>query len=77
MYKVMLKLYKFFLKYEGVGAGRGEGQIDPLSTPPEKTTFKKPSLIRVNCVGLHFLRSLKVNCSNAGCSLSMRPIFNK
>ena len=35
----MLILDKFFLKYEG---GRG-GQIDP----PEKTTLKKPSLIRV------------------------------
>ena len=36
-FKGCIKLYQFFLKYEG-------GQIDPL---PEKTTFKKPSLIRV------------------------------
>ena len=35
----------FFLKYEG-----GGGQI--ARPPPGKTTFKKPSLIRVNLVKL-------------------------
>ena len=48
MYEVILKLDKFFLKYEGGdvgGGGRGGGcQID---LPLGKTTFKKPSLIRV------------------------------
>ena len=29
------------------GEGRG-GQIDPPTPPPGKTTFKKPSLVRVN-----------------------------
>ena len=37
----MLLLDQFFLKCE-----RGGSQIDPS---PEKTTFKKPSLIRVKC----------------------------
>ena len=36
----MLILNKFFLKCE-----EGGGQIDPS---PEKTSFKKPNLIRVN-----------------------------
>ena len=39
MYKVILILYKFFLKYEG-------GSIWP-PPPTRKTTLKKPSLIRV------------------------------
>ena len=43
MNKVILILDKLFLKYEGMG-GR---QIDPPSPLPGKTTFKKPSLIRV------------------------------
>ena len=38
MYKVILVLDKFLLKYEGGGS-----QIDPL----EKTTLKEPSLITV------------------------------
>ena len=29
-----------------------------------------------NAEELHFLKSLKVNCSNRAYSLSMRPIFN-
>ena len=41
MYKVILILDKFFLKYEG-----GD-QIDPPPHPSEKTTPKKPSLIMV------------------------------
>ena len=45
MCKVILKLDKFFLKYEGEGRG---GEIDPPPLPPGKTTFKKPSLIKVN-----------------------------
>ena len=38
LYKVILTLDKFFLKYE---------RDVKLSPPPEKTTLKKPSLIRV------------------------------
>ena len=48
MYKVILKLDKFFLKYEGIGGGGGEGGFKLIPHPPGKTTFKKPSLIRVN-----------------------------
>ena len=42
MYKVILILDMFFLKYEG-------GQIDPPPFPPRKgkTTIEKSSLIRV------------------------------
>ena len=48
MYKVSLKLDKFFLKCEGGRrGGRGSSWL-PLPPPtPGKTTFKKPSLIRV------------------------------
>ena len=49
MYKVILILPKFFMKYERMGGG---GQIDPPPPPPQKkqnkkTALKKPSLIRV------------------------------
>ena len=44
MYKVILKLDNFFLKYEG------GGQLDP---PPGKTTFKKPSFIKVKNNSTH------------------------
>ena len=50
MYKVILTLDEFFLKYEG-------GLIDPpLSLTPEETAFKKPNLIRVKVI-LQFLIS--------------------
>ena len=41
LFKVILILGLFFLKYEGDGDGDGGGggQFDPL--PPEKTTLKK------------------------------------
>ena len=49
--KVILKLDKFFLKYEGEGeGGMGWGGGVKLTSPlsfPGKTTFKKPNLIRV------------------------------
>ena len=53
MYKVILNLDKFFLKYEEGGdgdeGGRG-GQIDQIDPLPGRTTFKKPSLIRVKLI---------------------------
>ena len=39
MYKAILILDKFFLKYEGERGGQND--------PPGKTTLKKPSVIRV------------------------------
>ena len=53
MHKVILILDKFFLKYEGRS----------IWAPPEKTTLKKPSLIRVNAFVLDyfFLRLLHIH----------------
>ena len=60
MHKVILILDKLFLKYEGVGGGRGV-----KLTPPEKTIVKKPSLIRFNHVDFSkgALLSVLQNCS--------------
>ena len=41
----MMILDKFFLKYEGMG-----GRLKLTSLPPEKTTLKKPSLIKVKVI---------------------------
>ena len=55
MYKVLLILDKFFLKYEG-----GWSQIDPTPPlPPKKNTLKKASLIRVKQKYRKYLKSQK------------------
>ena len=46
MYKAILKLDRFFWKYEEGGRGRGSNWLPLLG----KTTFKKPSLIRVKII---------------------------
>ena len=43
MYKVILILDKFFLKYEG--GGGGSGQIEP---PNEKLSSRSPALLELN-----------------------------
>ena len=61
MYKVSLKLDKFFLKYEGEGGG----QIDPLpaSPPPqEKRLAKSPaSLGLINSASQDISKTHKLN----------------
>ena len=50
------------MKYEGAGGrdgGRGGGGVNPPS--PEKTTLKKPSLIRVKQVPQNFMKAFNVD----------------
>ena len=45
MYKVISKLDKFSLKYEGVGGGGGVGGVKLTSPPPGKLSSKSPVLL--------------------------------
>ena len=61
MYKVILKLDNFFLRYEGE-EGKGWGQIDLHLNPPGETTFKMPFFLE--------LRRCFVFASGMFCSVS-------
>ena len=72
------EIYNFSFKMFKMRFSRFWKCLKTTRNSPEHGGIIMVELLKVfNAVELHFLKSLKVNCSDTACSSSLRPIFDK